>query len=663
MKRILSIALVIMLLASVTAFADDYDILKMNYTGYEADVSFTLSADEPMDILSVLPDIGEARSFVNLQGLAEGLANSVYTGHVKLNASADYTKMQVSYELRSVIPLEINKNFRLTGEMVLGMWIDWDISDELNPKMSCIYTMPICDKYISTDIVSMMEERGINTADFAAAFKRSLSRGKIEELSDKFIGVLRENSSISSKGARIEITATGSQLESIAAQSMDIVKDYLADNKDFDLLADSSAGAAADMLPDSEDVKSFFDEVDIFGENALTVEIVKNPSGTVKSTSTRLSFAIDVNELCEDKIITNVPPTLKFSITAGASYRNVNSKNVVVGFPQLTEENSVTLEELFDYDYSADYDWSGEGCPHYEYADIYDELFIPAKDGTLYFSLNDITDEFNTYGHSYEISRDGDSVQLSDTSGNERFSSASMRIGSDKLFIDGNEYTLTNPVTLSGYDIIIDTDAAMHIFGASVDYASVSLENNMLSGSLTRRSPMCSHTDEEIESMYGDYCEHYQMVYVISDIPYSGAKYLELRDLINEVYYYDDSGYTLSYDDGVITLTDLSGTEKFNTAVFTVGSAEYYIDGQAAIADNPTVEYNGYAHIDISAAQKLFGLEEADVSLSFRAAYTDEDTGYVHSPGMYLNADLVRKSPRCPHTDEELEDVYKWWED
>ena len=48
MKRILSLILGLMMCLSVTAFADDYDILNTQYKSYKADISVTMTVNEPM---------------------------------------------------------------------------------------------------------------------------------------------------------------------------------------------------------------------------------------------------------------------------------------------------------------------------------------------------------------------------------------------------------------------------------------------------------------------------------------------------------------------------------------------------------------------------------------------------------------------------------------
>ena len=170
---------------------------------------------------------------------------------------------------------------------------------------------------------------------------------------------------------------------------------------------------------------------------------------------------------------------------------------------------------------------------------------------------------------------------------------------------------------------------------------------------------MCHHTQEEIDAIdsgeYTDdyYCEHYQAEAIYSDIPYNGTKYVPLREIAYLMTNSDEP--TLTYDNGVVTFADLTGTESFKTLVFTVGSNVIYKDGEAYVASAPVAEYDDVVYIDVKAVKDLLGFDEYDPSIFYNFGdYGIESENY--------NATFARKNPACKHSDDEISDYYKWWE-
>ena len=668
MKRILSLILGLMMCLSVTAFADDYDILNTQYKSYKADISVTMTVNEPMTVLNLIAEASGMENVINLQLLAESLMNSSSTGVVKLNSNEDYTKMTMSYEVYSVTPMSLNRNLSLTAEMAFGMWLEWDITDELNPVIKYVTQQPFSDKYISVDVAQMLKNQGVSVPDLISSIKGYLSKERIDELNGKFVDIIRNNSSISAVGNRTAISLTAEQLENLIAEYMDVIIAEFDDNEDFDLLHDGDFGFVSDIFPDSEQIKEFFEEVKLFDETALTMEFVKNPNGTIKNASAGINMSIELAEALnymEIEPVAGVPSTLKFSVNASTAYSSVNS-SVKVDFPELTAENSISLEDYIN-SYNAayeDYEWNGESCPHYEYDHVYCD-YLPAAKDTFYISLSKLTSTLRNYGYDYVINRNAESVVLTDEARKDRFCKTEMTIGSNDIYIDGALLTLANPVTVSGGEVYIDTNAIKYIFDLDMSYASVDLETNELSASFERKSPQCHHTEEEMNALEYAYdesgeCEHYQIVYVSSDYPYDGTGYFKIRDVLDEIYYYDAAAYSIAYDNGVVTVTDESASQGFSSIVITAGSSDYVLDGTAVTVGKGAVEYLDSMYIDDAAAEALFGFKVHSPRLHYIINYNED--GMIDGSYMSYNARLVRKAPYCVHSDEELEDYYKWWE-
>jgi len=176
------------------AFADNYDILSTSYNSYEADISCTFTVNEPMKVFGVLSQFTGIDDYVNLQMLAEDFCNSKSTGLIKINSSNDFEKGKMSYEVFEVVPFKINRNLKITAEMQMGMWLEWDISDEMNPTFNYILQQPFADKYISMDLVDMLAGEGINVADYVSSVKGRFEKEYLDDMNKKITDLFRKNS-------------------------------------------------------------------------------------------------------------------------------------------------------------------------------------------------------------------------------------------------------------------------------------------------------------------------------------------------------------------------------------------------------------------------------------------------------------------------------------
>jgi len=456
----------------------------------------------------------------------------------------------------------------------------------------------------------------------------------------------------------VTISLTDDQLENLIADLMDLMIDEFDDNEDYELLYDGESGYISDILPTSRDVKEFFDNYRLFDETALVMEFTKTPLGVLKTSSTCINMNIDLGKIIMEMDDTVEIPAdssdAKFSLKADVSYKSVNG-SVKVDFPTLSEENIIDFEEMI----YPEHDWDGEYCYHFENYYLYDD-YIEAKKDTFYMSLQTVISDAAGYGYEYDLSVDGDLVTLTETSGNERFSKAEMKIGSDEISVDGVSYTVSNPVVMSDGFVYVDTVGLNYIFGFDMEYASIDLETNEINLDFERKSPQCHHTEEEIygwfEEEYEEECYHYDVVFVSGEFPYYGVPYIKIRDIIDEVW----QNCEVHYENGVLTLTDNTGLSDFTTLVITMDSNEYIIDGVSKRIGMPATEYRDSVYVDVVAITELFGFELTDPHLIYERYY-DEITESEESYMSY-NATLARKSLLCPHSDEELEDYYKWWE-
>ncbi len=651
MKRIIGLALACLMVFTLTAFADDYDLLASNYTSYDADVSITIDFGNSAQFLNAMARelyFGET-NFVDFDLLFATLNELECSGKVKLDANEDYSKINLSYEIKTTVPLMMNRNLKVTSEIMYAMWMNWDITDPSNPKMEYIYSVPFQDKYFVIDALNAPGLSESDRANMISSMKKTLNKDYIDTVNKEMLKSYRENSTITFRSGKSIITFDKQGMNNVVADTVDIISQTLGSDAAYAELAETGD---APSFPTKEQTAEFLNKYNVFADDAMVIEITKTSGGALSAVNAKVNFAIDIAKLTADydyETVPGTPDVLSFSVAANTAYSSLNKK-VSVDFPELTEDNSVNLS---DYP-QVDYNWGGDNCEHYEYIYLYCD-YIPSVQGTCYASLDEFVSSADRYGYDYDIVNNGGTVTLTDKNGKENFKLVTMTVGSAELDIDGVKMNALNPVVEKDGEIYVDTEAIKYIFNADMSYMQVYMDSNEEDINFGRRSPQCPHADdydynynEEYDAE--EYCEHYQSGYFISDMPYAGIKYVLLNDIVSRFC----GDFTVERADGVTTLTVGDGQEKFKTVRFGEGNTDMTVDGVWETADEPTVVFDGRLYIPVSTAKKVFGFDVSSESLRFRWGYMDENGDIMLPSALYYDAYFERKNPSCKHTDEEI---------
>lgn len=663
MKKVFALFVAVTVFLGSTAFADCFDFMKVMYTSFEAEFEMSLDVDDNLEALNAIPGMDYLRKFVDVEGLARGLSESEYTGNVKFSANDKFTKMQASFEMFSKVPIKINKNLKVTTESVYGIWIDYDITDESEPKIDYIYASPVFDKYLYIDMVSLYEDEGKDISELITFLKSITGEEGRKELTDKVVEVFKNNSNAEEKGQKVTITLTSDQLKEFILQVFDIAKEMAQNLYEEDEFEMNSAEEAF------SDFSEAFEKMQLFADDAVVIEVTVNPSGMIRSEHEKINFEIDLESVFEafgGTLVTENPGVIKYSLSESFKYSNVNQR-VDVKLPVLTDSNSIDFDEFKNSSvYMPDPDWDGENCLHEENAYLYGK-YIPTDKGGVYCSVNDIANRLRGYGYEFEIKTEDGLAVLTEKSGADRFAEAKISLDSPAVWVDGEEYSADSKAVLSGKEVYVDFKTLELIFGFLPGYATVYLESNTFSANFTRKSPQCHHSQEEINAYTDeeyDYCDHFQYIYTSEDRPYSGKPYFVLRSAVQALFDYDEydedgeyidssSNYDLSYDNGVVTIVDTCGKESFDTVVLTNGSNEINIDGNIFIAENPVEIENGTTYVDFSAINAIFGTDISYQTLQYENGYLDDEFGINIPSGFVYHATLIRRLPTCTHEDAE----------
>lgn len=652
-KRIIGLVLVCVMMFTLTAFADDYDLLASNYTSYDADMSITVDFGNSAQFLNAMAQelyFGGA-GFIDFDLLFSTLSELECSGKVKLDANEDYSRINLSYDIKTTVPLMMNHNFKVTSEIMYAMWMNWDITDPSNPKMEYIYSVPSQNKYFVVDAFNVPGMSESDKANMVSSMKKTLNKEYIDTVNKEMLKSYRENSTVTSRSGKSIITFDKQGMNNVVADVVYIISQTLGSDAAYAELMETGD---APSFPTKEQTAEFLNKYNIFADEAMVVELTKTSGGSLSAVNVKVNFAVDIAKLAADYDFETIPGTtdvLNLSVTANTSYSSLNKK-VTVDFPELTEDNSVNLS---DYP-QVDYDWGGDNCEHYEYIYLYCD-YIPSVQGTCYASLNEFVSSADRYGYDYDISNNGGTVILTDKNGKEDFKLVTMTVGSAELDIDGVKMNALNPVVEKDGEIYVDTEAMKYIFNADMSHMQVYMDSNEEYINFGRRSPQCPHGDGyeynyEDEEYDAEYCEHYQYGYFTSDMPYAGIKYVSLNDIVSRLYW----DFTVARADGVTTLTVGDDLDRFKTVCFGEGNTDVTVDGVWLTADEPTVIYNGELYIPVSTAKKVFEFDVSSESLRFRWGYIDENGDVMLPSALYYDAYFERKNPVCKHTDEEIKD-------
>lgn len=628
MKRVLGFVLVFMLLFGICAEADAYDDIFMPYKSGKSDVSFSVKFDNAKLLEKLMTQGAYEFGFLDTKLLTESLSGNTGSGVIKFTSDNKYSKIKMSCELTYTLPVRLNTNVSLTGEIRLGYWLDIDLTDAQNPKFVFILSNPFMNKYMKYDITNAMSRDGYDTAEIVSELKGFFNEENINNVKNALADIMRKNSSVSTNGSKAKITFTDKQLSEYIKGVVEYFNTAFAEKSIF------SSGTPGGYLTyntlNGDGLKPFFDENgnSIFAENACTVEIIKDKSGDITECTQTINFAAGNSD--DEKI------NITFSMHADYSMRGGDVK---VDMPNLTAENTFDMNQIGFPQNDA---WDTDDCLHNEYIYVYSD-YIPSDDSNVYINLKELTDFLKVYGYKYKITNEENTVILSETSEKEYFKTAEFGINSDKVTVNGVQIDADKNTVLKDGDLYVDANTLGKLFKLNDDRdILVNLIDNKLSFDVSRKSPQCHHTTEEIFAQPDDDDDYendgIKWIYTESEMPYNGVMYVGLADVIYQTYYYSEAAASnLVFNNGTVTFTDYTGTEKFHEVSVTNGSDTAVIDGKNFKMNNPAVIYEGHMYVGTELFKELFGYEISDAELSNYSEYGEQ------SDFLYLTVTLKRQ--------------------
>ncbi len=459
MKKIISVLLATMMLfTAVFANASIPEFLTETYNNYTADYSVSITFDNCDEVAALLEELEmpeEVSYFVDIKALMQSLF--AYSGTMKLQADFNdsFDKIKLALTAESSQKVDVNPNLSVGVDGKVGMWLNLDLTDAENPVIDIIYSYPFLNKYMVMSAADFLEE----SPEAIEMIKSIYNKEYVDNLSKISAEMFMKYATIKSRGNQYTVTIDN---EGFAALVDDVIK----------YATETMTQYTGEDLGDLEfpSVKNW----KFLGEGGIE-SIYTLRSGKLSAEETTIDFSIEL-----DQIYTAITgeewsyisaDTIDFTFKVSANVTNIGRTNVV--FPEITEENSFTLDDLIpDYEYE-DYEESDYAeYPHW-YADGYCSQ-LPVIDGDVYIPLR-MTIE-SAYADSAAIDYN-DGVVTVTSEYFPGFKTLTMTIGTDKVYTDGVEHTLGNIFTIDG-STYVNYKLFTDVFGWEINYAQYDLLTN-----------------------------------------------------------------------------------------------------------------------------------------------------------------------------------------
>ncbi len=465
MKKLLSLVLIIvMLLSSFTAFADDLDFLIGGPKNYTMDYTVDITFDSADDIAALLKEVNmpaQIEAFVDIKGLLASLLSTSSTMNLKADMSEDYSKIKIALISDADWGVDVNANFSVSAKIKMGMWMDIDLSNLENPSLRIVYSNPMFNKYIDMDVFEMLpEEQHLMTAALIKSFVN-------KEFIDETCSFTKE---LYEKYADVKTTFNICKINIDNAgftAMMDEIFEYLAGKLSV-MFPYEQTGV---IIPEIPSVKGF----EILGDDGIKFEY-NNRTGDIKCTSDISVSITDIyTSLTGNDWLLESECVLDFKVVENGRMYNENITKVT--FPELTAENSLTYVQFMEMmnpvpetendvdEYEAEYPW------FYAYAD---STYMPDIDGKIYVPMRALIE--SAYEDSVSMTFSKGVVTMTSEYFTD-FECISYKSGETKVNVDGTDVEVGKIVIADGVTYV-STEFFEKVFGWAIESASYDILND-----------------------------------------------------------------------------------------------------------------------------------------------------------------------------------------
>ena len=557
MKKILSLLITFMMLSS-TAFADTASELAQIFaktaemTSYSGEATLSAQMNKPLEILDTIPVDDETD--IDPELIVNSLLNAETKMKYTYSASEDYKKLDMAMSMEFSMPVEFNESFKLDAWTKLGMWINYDVTDEENPVYKIIYKIPFMKKYQVMDMSSQASE-----------LMPVLDKEIIKELSEKAVDALTQNAQV-----------TKNQNEYTVKLDNDGAKNYIVEifKASKEMIPDASeAGVIDQMIVTVEDL---FSKTELLGKNGITMKLTKNSQGYITAQLEELHLSFNIFDILEAySMSTNGLDREKafVDITFKASTKISDINKAKVTMPELNEENSST--QLL-----------GQSMGYHKFLNE-SPVF---KDNEIYYPLESIA---KLTGNELVIKADGETTSITYPNGTTAV------ITDTAVTIDGAETKGTALITEDGK--LYCTELLLYPMNISYISADYNINTNKFSLSFTvepeYEEPDYIEDDYEFISPT-IYCYVYsqQLPYMAND-----EIYLPICDLLASMF---EGEFTFNGD---YVEYNASGENVYGISKVSVNVGDKFvtIDGKKTELTNEIINVSNVIRVPLSFTKQL----------------------------------------------------------
>ena len=597
MKKIMSL-ITVFILMSVTAFASDADDLAALFDKsgelHSASVELTLKTDinKPLDIISQIPDSENEYTDINPQMIVESLIGTEMKMNCTYSASEDYNKLLADMSLEFDAPIQINENLKISAWTKIGMWVDYDFTDKENPVYRTIVKDPITKKYTVTDMSEYFKENSDKLP--------VLNADTMKEQQKKAKEALLNNAEITKANGVYTVKFTDETAKGYIKDVMSLAKEFMPEDTDID-------GTISQ-------ISDFFERVNIFGDNGITMTISKNDAGYIADETTDMHINMNVYDTITEfggstKGLDRDKANIDLTFKAECKYTNHNSATPVL--PEITDENSYIIDYGNRYD---DYRYDDNGIARWIWYD--GEEPVIWKDNVAYFPYEDMARKI---GMDLKTEAKDDIITIS-------------KGESYHVDVKGNEVTLHGDTEERGHTPVISenghwycSDGFLWYLGMN-SYLTYDIESNNIKYEFWYIGlPKDWSIDEEADTdmYYKEYnpYENKRYYYVGSDRALYLANetaYMPIYDLLNEI---SPGEYTFRGDGFEYTAGWKNALGIDTVSVYT-GEKFVVVNGEQKELPYEAVDIDGVIRVPIAFADKI-GLDIESIDLNAYGTYTD----------------------------------------
>lgn len=462
MKKLFILAMtLVMLVLTIAVGAEDVELKIEPMFNYSTDAVVSLDFTTADELTAAIVEMdGEAPDVFDPVTLFETLLSFDGKATVEADISEDYNKIKLSMQASYDYDVDVNPNLGIGLDLKMGAWLDMDLSDLNNPRCDVILYTPMSTKYMYCNLFDYIPDDQ-NKLMTVAMLKMILNEEFISDINQTLLDAYEKNAEITVDGDVATIKLSNDALLRIIDELIPVFVEKVA-----------SAMSVPEEQLEYVVIPSISEMgIQLLGENGFVVKY------NTKDYSSEINCDININ--LSDLMATFVGEEypyendmiLGFTMTGTETYYDIGK--TVVDFPELSEENSINLKDVFlrEHEYYEE-DYYEPEYPFF-YTSTY-ETYMPDVEGEIYVPFRALLED--AYGGNVNIEFDNGHITVTSEYFTD-FEKLSFKVGDSKANVDGSDFNVGEIILKDGVTYV-SKDFFEIIFGWKLSSASYDMMYN-----------------------------------------------------------------------------------------------------------------------------------------------------------------------------------------